>query len=391
MNPQENPRCPLWSTIAAAILAVGLGGIDWAAAQTVKEDPGTLRSVALIYRHGVISPKYNMPKVPAHWPMGFKQLTEIGQRQMYEEGQALRRKYVEEAGFIDGQYKASEVYVRASRTDRSVQTAQMLVRGLYSAAGSTQDPASTPVRIQTAPLHSDPVLRPWTGKAKCMKYRNFVKSLPNTELYRKQGEKHRDFLFRMAAATGVNEGAPPAKILYEVNEIYEPISALVLHKKPFPEAISDDDLAKLRGLADWNYHHQFLGKGVGRLTGGSFIGEVIKNFAQVIEGGAEGRKLYLYSGHQRTVLGIEAALGIETARTEGPLFHGRVPPLTSHYAFELYETSEGKFAIRLKFVFGEDERIVPIPDCDGQMCPFERFADLMSKVVPDNWRQACGG
>ena len=59
------------------------------------------------------------------------------------------------------------------------------------------------------------MLRPWTGKAKCTKYRRDVKGLSKTALYRDQGQKYEDFLRRMSVITGVSEGKKPAKILYE--------------------------------------------------------------------------------------------------------------------------------------------------------------------------------
>ncbi len=127
------------------------------------------------------------------------------------------------------------------------------------------------------------------------------------------------------------------------------------------------------------------------MTGGPFVGEVISNFSKVIAGKPDARKMYLYSGHQRTILGLEAALGIETFRTEGPLFRGRVPPLASYYAFELHEPTTGSYAIQLKFVAQGVETTVPIPECGDGLCPFERFADILSKIVPKNWRQACRG
>ncbi len=395
-------RALVASLLTLAVIAASGGP---AGAQDGTDESQTLRAAALLFRHGAISPKYSPPKVSAEWPMGFKQLTAVGRRTMYQQGQELRRKYVEELGLIDGSYKGSEVYVRASNTDRALQTAQYLALGLFP-LGTGPDPAHydksladaptpelafNPVPIHTLALTRDSLLRPWTGKAGCKRYREFVKRLPRTELYLTQGSNYRDFLTRMAASTGVNEGQSPAKSLYLVNEIYEPLSAMVQHKMPLPADISEQDLDGLRELADWNYHHQFFGKGVGQLTGGPFVGEVISSFSKVIAGKPDARKMYLYSGHQRTILGLEAALGIETFRTEGPLFRGRVPPLASHYAFELHEPTTGSYAIQLKFVAQDVETIVPIPECGDGMCPFERFADILSKIVPQNWRQACRG
>jgi len=179
--------------------------------------------------------------------------------------------------------------------------------------------------------------------------------------------------------------------LYLINEVYEPLSANLQHNLPLPEGISEDDMQKMGELADWNYHHQFQGPSVGRLTGGSFVAEVIKNFSQVSENGDSAKRLYLYSGHQRTLLGLEAALGIETFRTSGPLFVGRVPPLGSHYAFELHEVADGQFAVKLKFLTDEGEQVIQVPGCDSDMCPLDSFVSAVSKVIPTNWRKECEG
>ena len=391
-----------------AVLAITLSLVQMAAspalAQEDKAEPGTLRAAALLLRHGVISPKYALPNVPSEWPMGFKQLTAVGMRQMYEQGQSLRRKYVDELGLISKTFNTSEIYMRASNTDRALQSAQMIALGLYP-LGTGPDPsvydnsleaapqadlAFTAIPIHSVSLAEDSVLRPWTGKAKCSKYRNFVKSLPKTELYAKQGEKYKDFLTRMATVTGAGEGMSPARMLYEVNETYEPLSAMVQHNMPLPDTISADDMNTLRELSDWNYYYQFLGKGAGRLTGGPFVGEIISNFAKVMKSAPDARKLYLYSGHQRTIVGVEAAMGIETARTEGKLFRGRGPPLAGYHAFELYEPSAGAYAVQVKFVDGETAQVVEVPGCGGDMCPMEKFVDIMAKVVPGNWRRECG-
>ena len=89
------------------------------------------------------------------------------------------------------------------------------------------------------------------------------------------------------------------------------------------------------------------------------------------------------------MLGLEAALGIETERTTGKLFEGRVPPLGSHYAFELHELAQGAFAVRLIFDSDAGRRAIPIPGCDGEMCSLETFLALSEMIAPEDWRKAC--
>ncbi|MDX1482934.1 MAG: histidine phosphatase family protein [Alphaproteobacteria bacterium] len=371
--------------------------------EALEADRKTLRSVSLLFRHSVISPKYSPPKLKTDWPMGYRQLTAIGVTKTYANGQELRKLYVDQLGLISPRYNLKEVYFRASNADRALQTAQVLALGLYP-LGTGPDPAVydnslkavprpdlafTPVPIHAVSLRNDAVLRPWTGQANCQRYRQFVKALPKSKLYKAQAKRFEPFLRRIASITGINEGKSPARILYGINEIYEPLTAFIAHKKPLSSEITEKDMELLRLLSDWNYHHQFLGKKMGRLTGGPMVGEVLGNFLKYAKDPKTARKLYIYSGHQRTVLGLEAALGIETARTEGPLFKGRVPPLGSRYAFELHETAPKAYSVRLKFVSKEAEKTIEIPGCGGGFCPLERFRKVVADAIPANWRAEC--
>jgi acid phosphatase len=391
--------------VCLLLLGTALGAATLVRAEIVNGEADTLRAVSLLFRHSVISPKYSPPKVETDWPMGFKQLTAVGMRDMYERGQALRKHYVEELGLLSETYSTGELYVRASNTDRALQSAQMLVLGLYPlgtgpdpsvydadlAAAPAPELAFTPVPIHSVALENDSVLRPWTGTASCTRYRKYVKGLRKTALYRDQGQKYETFLARMSEVTGVNEGEKPAKILYQVNEIYEPLSANLQHNLPLPEGISQEDMDLMGALADWNYHYQFTGRKLGRITGGPFVGEVASGFRDFVGNSGQAPRVRLYSGHQRTMLGLEAALGIETERTEGTLFEGRVPALGSHYAFELHEPSEGEFAVRLTFNSDAGRQVISIPGCDGEMCSLDRFLTLAAEIAPQDWRKACEG
>lgn len=367
------------------------------------EESKSLRAVSLLFRHSVISPKYKFPKVEADWPMGPRQLTSIGMRSLYLAGQRLRKKYVEELKLISPSYHVSEVFVRASNADRSLQTAQMLVLGLFP-LGTGPDPAAydpnltavpapgksyMPVPIHSVALENDKVLRPWTKVAGCVRYRNYVKKFPGSKLYKKVGNEHSAFLNRVASITGVNEGKKASEILYSINEISEPLQSMVRHNMPLPKGITTTDLEKIAALGDWNYHYQFFGKQVGRLTGGPFVKEILDNFSGYIQSAGKSRRFFLYSGHQRTVLGVDAALGLEQFRAKGKLFEGRVPPLGSHYAFELHEPTRGAYAVQVKFVSDGKEKVARVPGCDQDMCPIDRFRSAVADRISSDWKREC--
>ena len=80
--------------VTVALVVVGLCGaaIGQAWSDTAAQDADSLRAVTLLFRHSIVSPKYTAPKVKAEWPMGLRQLTALGIREMYDTGQELRRK-----------------------------------------------------------------------------------------------------------------------------------------------------------------------------------------------------------------------------------------------------------------------------------------------------------
>ncbi|MDA1325280.1 MAG: histidine phosphatase family protein [Proteobacteria bacterium] len=390
--------------ILPLLIVLPLAAVPIAPAGAQMTEAQSLRAVSLLFRHSVISPKYKFPKVDAEWPMGPSQLTAIGMRNLYVAGQDLRKKYVEELKLISPSYHMSEVYFRASNADRALQSAQMLALGLFPLGTgpnpATYDPNLTavpapensymPVPIHSVALENDKVLRPWTKVAGCVRYRDYVKQFPKSKLYKKIGNEHAAFLKRVASITGVNEGKKAAEILYAINEISEPLHSMVRHSMPLPKGITTADLSKMAELGDWNYHYQFLGKQVGRLTGGPFVEEVLNNFSTYVRTAGKSRRFFLYSGHQRTVLGVDAALGLESFRTKGKLFKGRVPPLGAHYAFELHEPSKGAYAVQVKFVTDGKEKIARIPGCDQDMCPIERFRSAVSDRIAGDWQGECG-
>ncbi|XP_074765569.1 lysosomal acid phosphatase isoform X4 [Athene noctua] len=114
----------------------------------------SLRFVTLVYRHGDRSPIKAYPRDPfqeSAWPQGFGQLTQVGMRQQWELGQALRRRY---RGFLSDTYRRREIFIRSTDCDRTLMSAEANLAGLYPPEG--QQMFNPNISWQPIPVHTVP-------------------------------------------------------------------------------------------------------------------------------------------------------------------------------------------------------------------------------------------
>lgn len=72
------------------------------------------------------------------------QLTERGRSQHLALGAALRKRYVQDLGFLPSTLDSEAVWVRSTNVPRTIQSAQSLIDGLFPAQGSSA-PAVTAI------------------------------------------------------------------------------------------------------------------------------------------------------------------------------------------------------------------------------------------------------
>ena len=86
-------------------------------------------------------------------------------QQEYNVGKYLREHYVDGLGFLSGEYSAAEVHVRSTDMDRTLQSAECELAGLFP-----PDPDAPvfsppldwqPIPVHMVPLDQDSLLAPW--------------------------------------------------------------------------------------------------------------------------------------------------------------------------------------------------------------------------------------
>jgi len=88
-----------------------------------------------IWRHGDRAPIFTFPTDPNKedaWPQGFGQLTTRGMAQHVQLGKFLRKRYINELGFLSPRYKAKEIFVSSTDTNRTIQSAMSNMVGMWS-------------------------------------------------------------------------------------------------------------------------------------------------------------------------------------------------------------------------------------------------------------------
>uniref|UniRef100_A0A8C9GJ51 Acid phosphatase n=1 Tax=Piliocolobus tephrosceles TaxID=591936 RepID=A0A8C9GJ51_9PRIM len=120
--------------------------------------PRALPEGPLVFRHGDRAPLASYPTDPHKqvastlWPRGLGQLTREGVRQQLELGRFLRSRY---EAFLSPEYRREEVYIRSTDFDRTLESAQANLAGLFpEAAPGSPEAHWRPIPVHTVPAPS---------------------------------------------------------------------------------------------------------------------------------------------------------------------------------------------------------------------------------------------
>lgn len=395
-------RSPRMLWLASSMLPAVLAGSSMCDTDSVKQEDScsarTLKSVQVLFRHGARTPLTDMywqhsdvrfekgtlcgdlvkDKVGinlsnhAGGPRPFSrndakqaatvlpggcskgELTLQGQQQALSLGAWLRNRYVKELGFLLPDPPRGAVAGRTTNYRRTIGTLELLVAGLLQKAEDS-------VEITTA-TELDEIL--FCNVKRCAQLGALMSSQRAAITSNRGGlEEVRQLEDRVREAMQLAGEDPDVAFV----ELHDALTTLKFHGKPLPGSFDDQLLIDIEKEATQRMlgmiapplpeggtsvdRGGLLRLGVGRLTA-----EVMRHLDEASSGNQK-HQMYLYSGHDTTIMPLLRALGVDIDRWPG---------YCSNIIFELWEDCSGerpKDIVRV--MFQQKPLLFPGSDADG--------------------------
>lgn len=357
-----------------------------------------------VSRHGARSPLHYMPWDEGKWPQGPGELTPAGMRQHYIIGWALRQRYIINEPFINRNYSESDVYIRSTNHNRTLESAMSQMLGLYpppegpSLRNKELEQKAVPpmslhnqtriiqelglkalkgktslVPIHTRLIKSDTTLLPEDA---CLRYQQSMamhKSLRDPQI-RAYFEKYMATLQFIQKTFGVFI-EDSLGIAFQVQDSiicnYFQDGNYSFLPANFTSGIRSD-LAEIYTLGSLIV--KFPDETINRLAGSQLLTDVLYYFNEALT--KPKKKFVFYSGHDTTILNILFALGLNSTSD---------PPFASTLVFELYK--DDRAAIYAQLLYNDVPQT--IGDCANPVCEYSTFAKYLKSIIITNFSEVC--
>ena len=344
----------------------------------------TLEFVQIIWRHGDRSPIMFYPNDPYlnYWPQKPGMLTQEGMRQHYALGTYLRERYMPQ--FLNYHYLRNETYVLSSNVDRAIESAQSNLAALYAPKDWQVWDSNLnwqPVPIHTIPADEDHFLD--VPMESCPRFEKIDLDFHNSHEYQEYNKTIWPFLEQLSKFTG-------AFLTLDNNSfIYDNLVCDQEHDLKLPSWATPEIMKQFEQSANFEFYNLFRTKEQQRLSGGTLFKSIRNVFKDKIENNVERKladKMVIYSAHDTTLIALTRLLDV---------FNYLRPPYASALLFELYSDADKNYFVKLLYrnvtkTFDHEPFVLELPFCNLEsLCPWETFVGNSSKLVLEDWNQAC--
>lgn len=378
--------------------------------------------VQTVWRHGDRSPMKTCQTDPIqerNWTFGgggYGQLSPIGMKQHLKFGKLLRKKYVEEMGFLSKRYSSKEIYIRSTDRNRTIISAISNLLGMYGQNDGTNvvgmdypDDADwpagfVPVAIHTSDHSRDHVANPdsacnrqavlW-AMAKSSRELQAFQERPDVavlllNLTRNCGETvNIDNLPDLHDALYVEQihanDTLRATNTWFSDEMYNMMTAVARQVRLYKNGIFNEALIM---------NNLDVGLEIQKIRGGSILNEISTRMSAKMEclnkntpgcKWISGLKYYAYSAHDSTIFAIFCVMGIQDTVVEDAGY----PQYTAAIFFELWLNITDnrpyfKVTYRQNPISEELRPITKMVDgCTEDLCSLEILKKLAKRSKPD--------
>ncbi len=315
--------------------------------------------VVTVIRHGDRTPFAQLKNDPHTWKSGNSELTPLGMHQQFELGTYLRERYVDQFSLLPATYENGSVYALANGINRTIQSAQCLLFGLYPLGSGPNLPRGAyalpsgyqPIPLRTVPEGSSLLMNSYPEYQKILQRYVFN----DREWVRKETASHKQFQ-QWERILG-NE----VKDLNDVLTIGDVLIVRKAHDIPRPEGLTQQDETEIIDLCEWALAFQFTNEKVSQLMGMELL-ETIKKDLEQASLKKDGVKFKLYSGHDTTILPLMKLMGNQLS----------IPPqYAAHMQIEIYQSGNDHL-VRVRYN-GKD---IELPVMVNGRCSLEDFLKL---------------
>ncbi|KAJ3042242.1 hypothetical protein HK097_002085 [Rhizophlyctis rosea] len=345
-------------------------------------------AAVILTRHGARTPLFKDTKT---FTEGNSELTLEGKNQLFERGQFLRSRWGSGGsdpmtGFSETYYQ-NQTYVRSSDTDRTINSAQSLLQGLFPASaaptltlanGTTLNAPGT--GDQQVPIHVvdnniDYVLRGWFN---CTKLDNHVNELFKSKEFTDYQAQHQGLLDAISPRFG------RSLALSDMWNVFDYLNVQRSYNSSFQD-LTSSQWSELTDMVNYLEYQKFKPG----YAAANFINEVVTQLqGAAVPGSAQ--KFTYYSGHYTTFTNFFGLTGLSTTNTSLQA----IPDYGSTLIFELLATpgSNDRF-VRFSYRNGYAAPVAfPIANLPviAPLADFVKTMDQWSKSGLKGWCDICG-
>ncbi|KAL7734385.1 hypothetical protein ACLKA6_010718 [Drosophila palustris] len=337
-------------------------------------DESTLELLHVVFRHGPRTPADTYPRDPyvneTYYPFGWGQVTNNGKRELFNIGTWLRKRY---GKFLAPYYSPDLVHAQATGVPRTHMTMQTVLASFFPPKGTSMEWNSKynwqPIPVFSQELNEDTLL---LVRTPCPRYFEALHEVYEKPEVKAEIAPYLDMFKELASHTGLSFNEPE-----DVQSLYLTLLAEQEWGLDLPDWTKEYFPEKMQFLTEQSYVYNVYTPEMQKIKAGPFLKKMFDEMQQKRNETLkpDRRKLFIYTGHDSTVVNVLSALKI---------WERQLPRYSVMALFELHKNKEtGDYWVEIYFRNNQKapaEKLT-VPGCDFQ-CPLDKLLELAKDVVP---------